>query len=104
MKALIKPRVTEKTYAAIELTKPTGTTYTFQIHDRLDKASVKELVEKQFNVTVTAVRIINLPGKTRRFKGIAGRTSDVKKALVRLKKGDSISAFDVEGAASASKE
>ena len=99
MKYLIKPRVTEKSYAIIEATKATGSTYTFQISPRLAKGDVKKVVEKQFNVTVEAVNIVNTPGKARRFKGIPGRTSDIKKAIVRLKKGDTIPAFDIEDAA-----
>ena len=48
--------------------------------------------------------MIKLPGKVRRFKGIAGKTSTFKKAIVRLKKGDTIKAFDIEDTANDSKE
>ena len=57
---------------------------------------IKKLVEKEFKVTVTDVRNVNLPGKTRKFKGVNGKTSPIRKAIVQLKKGDRIAAFDVE--------
>jgi len=41
-------------------------------------------------VSVTAVNTIVTKGKTKRFRGIAGRRKDVKKAVVTLKDGDSI--------------
>ena len=96
MKALLTPHVTEKSYRILESSDTSDRTYTFKISPRLDKGSVKSIVEKQFKVSVEAVNIIRLPGKTRRFKGIVGKTNQIKKAIVRLKKGDSIPGFEVE--------
>jgi len=36
------------------------------------------------------VNTLKLKGKTKRFRGIAGRRKDVKKAIVTLKDGDTI--------------
>jgi ribosomal protein L23 len=36
------------------------------------------------------VNLLNKPGKTRRFKNVAGRRSGYKKAYVRLQSGQSI--------------
>jgi large subunit ribosomal protein L23 len=51
---------------------------------------VKEAVEKLFDVKVKAVNTLNRKGKTKRFRGIAGRQSDFKKAIVTLEEGHSI--------------
>ena len=96
MKHLLAPHITEKAYAGISEQKSLPSTYIFKVNAALSKETVKELVEKEFKVSVVDVRIINLPGKARRFRGIQGRTSPIKKAVVRLKVGDSIAAFDID--------
>jgi large subunit ribosomal protein L23 len=47
-------------------------------------------VEALFKVKVTAVNTLVRKGKVRRFRGIAGRTSDQKRAIVTLAEGQSI--------------
>ena len=47
-------------------------------------------VEALFNVTVTGVNTLTQKGKTKRWKGKPYSRSDVKKAIVTLKDGDSI--------------
>jgi len=47
-------------------------------------------VETLFKVNVTKVNTLNVKGKTKRFRGITGRRSDVKKAIVTLAEGQSI--------------
>jgi large subunit ribosomal protein L23 len=51
---------------------------------------VKEAVEALFKVKVKAVNTLNRKGKTKRFRGIKGKQSDVKKAVVTLEEGHSI--------------
>jgi large subunit ribosomal protein L23 len=51
---------------------------------------VKQAVELMFEVKVEGVNLLNRPGKTRRFKNIAGRRNGFKKAYVRLVTGQSI--------------
>ena len=96
MKIPLKPRITEKTYRWISEDSKAANTYTFLVDPKARKEYIKRLVEDEYKVTVTDVRTISLPGKARRFKGIPGRTSDLKKALVRLAAGQRISAFDIE--------
>ena len=43
-----------------------------------------------FEVKVEGVNLLNKPGKTRRFKNVAGRRNGYKKAYVRLETGQSI--------------
>ena len=55
-------------------------------------------VATQFEVTVTDVRITNIAGKLKRTvrkggRAVTGRRSDVKKAYVTLKDGDSLPFF-----------
>jgi large subunit ribosomal protein L23 len=45
---------------------------------------------------VEGINLLNKPGKTRRFKNVAGKRSGYKKAYVRLEAGQSI---DFTGAA-----
>ena len=101
MKSTLKPHITEKSYNGYGETA-VASTYTFKLSGPLSKEIIKKQVETQYKVTVEDVRTIHIPGKVRRFKGIAGRTKEVIKALVRLKKGDRITEFDTATAAATS--
>jgi large subunit ribosomal protein L23 len=55
------------------------------------KPEIKAAVEKMFpNVTVTAVRTLNVKGKSKRFGASMGVRSDWKKAYVTLAEGQEI--------------
>ena len=43
-----------------------------------------------------AVNTVNVKGKSKRFRGLPGKRSDIKKAYVTLKEGYSIDAFGAE--------
>jgi large subunit ribosomal protein L23 len=94
MKHSITPHITEKTYRGITEDVQVGQTYTFKVTTASSKTDVKKLVEDTYKVNVVDVRIVRLPGKVRRFKGIVGHTNPTKKALVRVAVGDRIAAFD----------
>ncbi|MDR0352714.1 MAG: 50S ribosomal protein L23 [Opitutaceae bacterium] len=65
--------------------------YTFQVHPDATKHTIAAAVEKTFKVTVTRVNVANYRGKNKRGRtGRPGLTSDYKKAIVTLKKGDKI--------------
>ena len=95
MKQPIVPHITEKSYRGIPEGSKEFATYTFKVRPGIDAPAVKKMVAERYSVTVTDVRMIHTPGKNRRFKGVLGRTSDVHKAIVRLKAGDRIQAFDL---------
>jgi large subunit ribosomal protein L23 len=57
------------------------------------KTEIKQAIEKKFNVKVMAVNITNSHPKKKRVGKYTGMTSKYKKAVVTLKKGDTIS-FD----------
>lgn len=95
MKPLLTPHVTEKSYAGISDEKNAANIYTFKVGGSLTQESIKRIIEREFKVTVTDIRIVNLPGKARRFKGVKGMTSARKKAIVRLARGEKIAIFDL---------
>ena len=62
----------------------------FRVAGDASKDEIAAAVEALFKVNVTKVNTINVKGKTKRFRGIMGRRSDVKKAIVTLADGQSI--------------
>jgi large subunit ribosomal protein L23 len=55
-----------------------------------NRVEVKKAVEKQYKVKVLNVNMINTRGKQKNFGRITGKTSPIRKAVVTLKKGESI--------------
>ena len=90
----LKPRQSEKAYQqSVDLNR-----YVFDVPMNVNKQMIAEAVSKQFNVTVEDVRVIRLKGKAKRTvrknaRPVAGRQSDVKKAYVRIKAGETIPIF-----------
>jgi large subunit ribosomal protein L23 len=69
--------------------------YVFEVDKNANKYVIKNAVEQAFKVKVERVRTMIIPGKTRRVGRFQpGRTPSRKKAIVRLKKGESISMFE----------
>lgn len=64
--------------------------YAFKVAPRANKNEVKKQVEKMFKVKVKAVRMINMPEKSRNVGRHSGSRSGWKKAIVALKEGYSI--------------
>jgi len=76
-----KPIITEKSTFLGGLDK-----YFFEVIRSAKKSSVKKAIEEIFLVKVKSVNMINQKGKEKKFKGVVGRRSDRKKALVTLQK------------------
>ena len=91
MNILIRPVVSEKTYASME----TGT-YVFVVDPRATKIDVRNAVEQAFNVKVIKVNTLNRKGKSTRNRrsGVTGTKPGTKRAIVTLKEGDSINLFE----------
>lgn len=68
--------------------------YIFKVHPSANKIEIKKAIEKEFSVKVLTVKTINMKGKSKRLGRFEGRRSDWKKAIVKLKKGDSIDVFE----------
>ena len=64
--------------------------YTFVVDKKANKPEVKKAIEAIYNTKVDSVNIINTKSKPRRLGRSMGRTSQLKKAIVKLKEGYSI--------------
>ena len=77
-----KPILTESTYGEINNKK-----YVFEVDIHSNKVEIKKAVEEIFNVEVEYVNTNRTLGKIKRQGRYSGRTPEVKKAYVQLKKG-----------------
>ena len=68
--------------------------YVFEVSKDINKLTIKSAVEDLFKVKVDSVRTMIVAGKIRRMGRNQGKTPTRKKAIVRLKKGESITMFD----------
>jgi len=68
--------------------------YVFKVDKRANKFTIKTAIEDVFKVQVDSVRTLVVPGKVRRLGRNEGKTSTWKKAIVKLKQGETISIFD----------
>ncbi len=82
---IISPVITEKSTMASE-----NNQVMFNVAKTATKPQIKKAVEGLFDVKVKAVNTLVRKGKVKRFKGLMGRQSDVKKAIVTLEDGQSI--------------
>ena len=82
---IVAPVITEKSTMASEANQ-----VVFRVAKKATKAEIKSAVEKLFDVKVKAVNTLIRKGKTKRFRGIRGRLSDVKNAIVTLEEGHTI--------------
>ncbi len=64
--------------------------YCFKINSSCNKEELKTLINKTFSVEVKKINVSNVSGKVKRFKGFIGKKSSYKKAVVTIKKGQSI--------------
>jgi len=64
--------------------------YIFQVTAKANKVQVKKAVEEIYKVKVITVNTAIMPGKSKRVRQEYGYTSDWKKAVVTLKKGQKI--------------
>ena len=82
---ILNPLVTEKSTQQSEFNK-----MVFSVPVNATKLEIKLSIEKLFSVKVKSVNTILLKGKVKRFKGVLGRRSNTKKAIVTLAPGDTI--------------
>ncbi len=79
------PLVTEKSTRGSEHNQ-----VTFKVDKSSTKPEIKAAVEGIFGVKVKSVNTLILKGKSKVFRGIRGRRSDLKKAIVTLEEGQTI--------------
>ena len=82
---VLNPLITEKATQMSEFNK-----MVFSVPLTANKIDIKLSIEKIFSVKVKSVNTILLKGKVKRFKGVLGRRSNTKKAIVTLMPGNTI--------------
>lgn len=82
---IVRPLVTEKG-SILRM----NNSYVFSVLIGTNKIEIKTAVEKLFNVKVEKINTINVKPKIRRLGRSIGRTSNWKKAYVKLKKDQKI--------------
>jgi len=88
-RVLVRPLVTEKAANFGTLNK-----YAFIVSDYANKIEVAKAVYSVYGVKAVAVNIICVKGKAVSRGRIKGRRSDLKKAIVTLKKGETIRIYE----------
>jgi len=79
------PHITEKATMGSEHGQ-----VTFRVSMDSTKPQIKKAVEVLFDVKVKGVNTLIQKGKNKRFKGVKGRRSDFKKAVITLEEGQTI--------------
>lgn len=68
--------------------------YVFEVDRKANKLQIKEAVEELFGVKVEDVTTMTMHGRPKRLGRFEGRRPDWKKAMVKLKKGETIELFE----------
>jgi large subunit ribosomal protein L23 len=87
---VVRPLITEKSSAAFQ----DRGEYTFEVHPNATKPQIRQAIEELFGVKVTDVWTSNMRGKEKRMGRTTGRRPAWKKAIVKLRDGDSIEIFE----------
>ena len=82
---ILSPLVTEKSTNLSEQNK-----IVFKVPSKANKKNIKNNIEKIFKVNVTKINIINKQNRTKLNRGRKVKVSGFKKAIITLKKGQSI--------------
>tara|TARA_Y100000741_G_scaffold298344_1_gene239374 strand:- start:268 stop:561 length:294 start_codon:yes stop_codon:yes gene_type:complete len=82
---IISPSITEKSTMLSEHNK-----IVFKVNKKANKESIKKSIEKIFKVNVIKINTINSKGKTKMVRNKKTFKSGYKKAIITLKKGQSI--------------
>jgi large subunit ribosomal protein L23 len=89
-RTIVRPIVTEQSSAAYQERGE----YTFRVASDATKTSIRSAVEQLFGVKVTGVWTSNQRGKSRKVGAALGRRPHWKKAVVKLRDGDTIDIFE----------
>lgn len=89
---VLKPIISEKSLGMVENDK-----YVFKVHLSANKPEITKEIENLYKVKVTGVNIIKVRGENRLSRGrYKIKTTDWKKAIITLKKGDKISGYEIK--------
>ncbi len=87
---IVRPLLTEKGTRIQE----EANQYFFEVRKDANKVEIKHAIQKLFDVKVTNVRTILLPGKWKRLGRFTGRSTGWKKAIISLREGDTIEMYE----------
>ncbi len=82
---IVSPAITEKATSLSEYNK-----IVFKVRKNASKNLIKKSIEKIFKVNVIKINTINLKGKTKLVRGKKSSKPGYRKAIITLKKGQSI--------------
>mgnify|MGYP004003941391 CR=1 FL=1 len=88
-KVLLRPVISEKATVGASQGK-----YVFEVSSKANKVSVKKAVQEIYNVEPIKANMINQIGKFVRRGKQTGRTKNTRKAIITLKKGESIKLYE----------
>jgi len=91
-KVIIRPVISEKSYALLAANK-----YTFRVHEGANKTQVRKAIEEIFGVRVDGVRTAWVKPKPKRRGISSGHRRKWKKAIVTLHPDDAIELFEGQG-------
>ncbi|HHW79789.1 MAG TPA: 50S ribosomal protein L23 [Acholeplasmataceae bacterium] len=86
-----EPIITEQSFRLIE----DHNRYTFKVDVKANKVEIKKAIEAIFDVVVIKVNTINVKPKFKKMGQHEGYTAAYKKAIVELKEGQTIEAFNI---------
>jgi len=87
---IIAPMITEKSSSL----QNANNSYTFKVSVNANKVEIRHAIERIFNVHVLDVNTIRQRGKVKSMGRFSGKRADWKKAIVKLREGDSITEFE----------
>lgn len=88
-RVLLRPLISEKSTINVAHSK-----YTFEVSRQANKVQIKKAVAEAYGVKAVSVNIINKASRARRFGRFSGMAKASKKAVVTLKKGDTIKLYE----------
>jgi len=86
---VLAPVMSEKSYHGIA-----DGTYTFKVHPDAHKTQVRQAIEQLFDVKVARVNIVKVQAKPKRRGLFKGTRPGWKKAVVKLRPGQTIKFFE----------
>ncbi len=86
---LLRPVISEKATMANSLNQ-----YVFAVNNKANKVEIKKAIKAVYGVMPASVNVINELGKNVRVGRKFGKRKNTKKAIVTLKKGDSITIYE----------
>lgn len=89
-KYLFIPYISEK---SLKLAREENV-YTFLVDPKLNKNQIKQIIKSNFKVNPLSIRTINYPKRIRGVFRIKSKRPKFKKALIKLKEGESLPFFE----------